>query len=90
MSSVKQLEELRSEIDEIDRKLMRLLKKRFKVVAQVARLKSSKGMGINDAAREREVIQNCKAAAKNIDAIFVERLMKLVLAQSRKIQRRVK
>lgn len=82
------LKKLRKKIDSIDRKIIYLLCKRFEAVEEVAKVKKNLGLDVNDEAREREVIQNCKRAAKNLDEEFVEELARLILAQSKKIQSR--
>jgi len=82
------LKKLRKKIDSVDRRIIRLLRRRFEAVEEVAKVKKNLGLGANDEAREREVIQNCKNAAKGLDKEFVEKLAKLILAQSKKIQSR--
>ncbi len=82
------LKKLRKKINSIDGKIIHLLCKRFEAVEEVAKVKKNLGLDVNDEAREREVIQNCKRAAKNLDEEFVEELARLILAQSKKIQSR--
>lgn len=82
------LKKLRKKIDSIDRKVIQLLCKRFKAVEEIADVKKNLGLSVNDEVREREVIRNCKNAAKGLNEEFVEKLAKLILAQSKKIQSR--
>ncbi len=82
------LKKLRKKIDSIDRKVIQLLCKRFKAVEEIAEVKRNFGLSVNDEAREREVIRNCKSAAKDLNEEFVENLAKLILDQSKKIQSR--
>lgn len=82
------LKKLRKKIDSIDRKVIQLLCKRFKAVEEIADVKKNLGLSVNDEVREREVIRNCKSAAKGLNEEFVEKLAKLILAQSKKIQSR--
>jgi chorismate mutase len=80
------LEELREKIDEIDRDIIGLLRKRFEIVGDIARLKGDLQLKVEDDQRERDIIENCKRAAKGLDEEFVEELMRLILSQSKKIQ----
>ena len=82
------LKKLRKKIDSIDRKIIHLLCRRFEAVGEIAEVKRNLGLSVNDETRDREVIQNCKRAAKGLDEEFVEKLAKLILKQSKKIQSR--
>ncbi|MEE8167272.1 MAG: chorismate mutase [Candidatus Hydrothermarchaeales archaeon] len=81
------LEELRQRIDEIDRNIVRLLEERFEIVEDIAGIKRSRGLKIEDDARERKVRKNYSGAAKKLDEGFVEKLVDLILKQSKGIQR---
>lgn len=50
-------EELRREIDEIDRELMRLFEKRMQVSEEIAQYKFSRDIAVFDSSREKEVIE---------------------------------
>jgi chorismate mutase/prephenate dehydrogenase len=52
------LEERRREIDEIDRELVGLLEKRFKIVYELKAWKKKKGISMEDRLREREIVRN--------------------------------
>lgn len=56
MSEKKDLTELRSEIDSIDRELMRLFEERMNISRQVGDYKRERGMPVFDETREKEVI----------------------------------
>jgi len=60
-----ELQELRVQIDEIDRKLIELFEKRMEVVAQVAEYKLQKGIPILDSEREKAVIEKNLSMLKN-------------------------
>ena len=53
---MKNLEEARKEIDDIDGRLVPLLKRRLEIAGDVLRAKIEKGLPILDPAREREVM----------------------------------
>ena len=59
---MKDLNELRREIDGIDRELVKLFEKRMEVSAQIGAYKASRGMPVLDAAREEEKLRLCGAA----------------------------
>jgi monofunctional chorismate mutase len=88
MEPGKEIEELRGEIDEIDKKIVRLLCRRFEVVGRIARAKRALGVAVEDAERERDVLENCiRAAGDALDEDFIEKFTALVLEQSKRIQR---
>ncbi len=89
MEPEEEIQELRREIDSIDRRLIRLLRKRFEVVGRIAGAKKALGAGIEDAEREEDVLANCRSEAEGaLDEDFIEKFTALVLEQSKKIQRR--
>ncbi|MFP3952715.1 MAG: chorismate mutase [Candidatus Acetothermia bacterium] len=56
------IDELRNQIDEIDRDLVRLLNDRGKVAAQIGEEKRKTGREITDTQREEEVLSRVKEA----------------------------
>src|SRR3990172_1558377 len=89
MDDAARLEALRREIDEIDRSLIALLRRRFGVVAEIGRLKEALGLEIEDWAREKRGLENRKGSAGGeLADDFVEELMRLVLAHSKRRQAR--
>jgi chorismate mutase/prephenate dehydratase len=58
------LEELRQQIDEIDRELVALLNRRAEIVVQVGKLKNADGTPIYSPDREKAVFERIKAANK--------------------------
>ena len=85
------LSKLRDEIDRIDREIIALLCKRFEIVEDVAKLKRETNTDIEDGEREAEIIDNCKAESRgNIDETFIEKLMRLIIDESKKVQERLK
>ena len=59
---MKDITEIRGEIDAIDDELARLLKKRMAIVEDVARSKMERGAPISDPAREREILSRVTEA----------------------------
>lgn len=89
MGDAARLEALRREIDEIDRSLIALLRRRFGVVAEIGRLKETLKLEIEDGAREKRILENCKrSAGGELADDFVEELMRLILAHSKRRQSR--
>lgn len=83
--------ELRSEIDRIDREIIALLRKRFEMAREIVTLKRETGVDIEDNAREAEIIENCKDESRgDIDEAFVDRLMRMIIEESKKIQEKMK
>jgi len=88
MARGKEIRELREEIDDIDRRIIRLLCKRFEVVGRIAGVKKALEADIEDAEREKDVLANCRSEAEGtLDEDFIEKFTELVLEQSKKIQR---
>ena len=86
---MKDLNELRREIDGIDRELVKLFEKRMEVSAQIGAYKASRGMPVLDAAREEEKLAAVRALAssgKNAD--YVEQLFRDIFVISRSAQNR--
>ena len=86
-----EISKLREEIDRIDREIISLLRERFDIVRDVARLKRETNIGVEDIERESQIIENCKRESRGeIDEAFLERLMGLVISESKKIQEKEK
>ncbi|MBS3994678.1 MAG: chorismate mutase [Alkaliphilus sp.] len=68
------LDDLRKEIDHIDKKLVSLFERRMEIVSEIAAYKIQNNISIEDSSRENDVLQ------KNIqylnNSIFKESLMK--------------
>ena len=86
---MKDLNELRREIDGIDRELVKLFEKRMDISVQIGAYKASRGMPVLDAAREEEKLAAVRALAsseKNAD--YVEQLFRGIFTISRSAQNR--
>lgn len=85
------LSELREEIDGIDREIIALLRRRFGIAEDIARLKEKTGIDIEDSERESDIIKNCKEeSGGELDDAFVEELMRLIISESKKVQEKLK
>jgi monofunctional chorismate mutase len=62
---MKDLQELRTEIDEIDRQLVALFEKRMNTVIQVAEYKRANNIPVLNATREQQVIDKCVSLLEN-------------------------
>lgn len=80
--------ELRKKIDEIDEKILHLLKKRIEVSIRIGRIKREKGLPIRDIEREREKMEQItkKAEELKLDVEFVRSIYKSVIDISAQVQ----
>lgn len=80
---------LRDEIDRIDRELVKLVARRLHGSVEIAQIKAARGLSLRTPAREDELIAEARedAARLGVDPQYVEELMQLVLAHSRRAQR---
>ncbi len=81
---------LRDEIDRIDREIVKLVARRLDSSVEIARIKAAKGLPLRSPDREHELIDEARedAVRSGIDPEFAAELMAVVLAHSRKAQRR--
>ena len=85
-----QLENLREQIDQIDRQLLELLRQRFAVTDQVGAYKAASGKAVFDPEREAAVIQDRLHRLQDDDlAPAVKSIYTLLMANSRQRQRRL-
>lgn len=81
------LEELRVEIDRIDRQMVQLFEERMQVVAEVMAVKKAAGLPILDASREEAVVaKNTARLSDPALADYYERLIRQMMALSREYQ----
>jgi chorismate mutase / prephenate dehydrogenase len=62
-SALKEVDTLRSELDELDRSLIALVARRQEIVREIGRAKSRKGRATRDFSREREVLVQVRGRA---------------------------
>lgn len=82
------LRALRDRIDDVDRRLLELLKERMGVVADVARHKRSTGVRIRDLGRERELLHSRRVLAEQLGlgGDSVEAIYRQIMMASRDYQ----
>ncbi len=79
---------LRKKIDEIDERLVLLLKDRIEFCKRIGAVKRESGIAVKDPQREDEVYLNvmCKALEAGLDPQKVEQIFKEVISLSIKVQ----
>ena len=84
------LEELRDEIEEIDREIVESIARRTYVVESIAEVKKERGMEIHDPKREEVVLDRVaeRAEALDVDSEDVREVFELLMDISKKEQRR--
>src|ERR1700754_125770 len=82
--------ELRAEIDDIDKTLVRLLNRRALTAIEIGRVKRTANLPLCDDAREREVVSKvCQANTGPLDDKIVSRLFRRIIRESRRVEGRV-
>ena len=84
------LKSLRKKIDEIDDELVEIISKRLSIMPEIAEVKRRQNVGIDQQAREKEVIENIRKKAREncLDPDFMEKIMTEIINESKKIQRK--
>ncbi|MFO8016713.1 MAG: chorismate mutase [Candidatus Woesearchaeota archaeon] len=79
----------RKRIDDIDSRIISLLSKRKNLAGKLGRLKKGKGLKMTDKAREKEVMENARAMAreKGIDEQFTTELFRRIIKYSKEKQK---
>jgi chorismate mutase len=85
------LEEIRKEIRHITLNIINLCGKRVQLARQIGEIKAEKGMPIEDSEVEEslknEVLKLCQA--RGLDKAFCVQLLKLLLDESKQVQRNI-
>jgi chorismate mutase len=82
------IEDWRTRIDEIDKKLVEMLNERFKCAIEIGRIKHDQKLRVYDPAREREVITKiCQHNQGPLDDQGLQRLFERIFDESRRIER---
>ena len=85
--SNQELIELRENINEIDKKLIDLIKERMEISVKIGKYKSDNNLSILNNNREKEVIENLKNYNDNkLDNKFIERVWLQIMGYSKIIQ----
>lgn len=81
-----ELNDLRTEIDDIDRELIALLERRMDVAADIAAYKQKNGLAILDGGRETEKLSSIKAQCRAETAELIPSVFRGIMAASRAYQ----
>ena len=85
-----ELDELRRQIDGVDRKLVELLNERARLVEAVGGLKKRLGLEIYLPEREKEILEHAAAANGGpFSKAAIARLFERILDESRSLERKV-
>jgi chorismate mutase len=81
------IEYWRTEIDELDRELLRLLNRRARLAMKVGALKKAAGLPCCDPERERAVLSDLqKANSGPLDSLAVTKLFRRIIRESREME----
>ena len=84
------IEHWRTEIDEVDRELLRLLNRRARLAIKVGALKQNAGLPCCDNERERDVLTALQQANSGpLDSRAVAKLFRRIIRESRNLQARM-
>lgn len=80
---------LRKKIDQIDDQLVQLVAKRMKIVNKVKNYKKRRNLAITDKNREEQIINRLKLKAKklNVSIKLIEKIIRLIINESKKLQK---
>ncbi len=83
------IDSLRSRIDKLDTKILRLLKRRFKTVEKLSIRKRQEDLPIKDVQREERIHKSIAQRAKSfhLNPSFTKKLFTLILDESKNIQK---
>lgn len=84
---MKELNKLRNEIDEIDKKLVQLFEKRLEIVSRISEYKKMNFMAIEDKNREKELISNNLLYCRNRKySSYIVDFLESIIEISKKMQ----
>lgn len=82
------MDELRTQIDELDQEILMLLSKRMTTSAEIAKLKATENLPVEDLNREKQIMDRLKQLSNkyNLSSEFIEKVYNEILLESKKIQ----
>lgn len=85
------LEDLRTEINKIDKDLVLLIGRRLKLVRKIAFFKKKNNLHIANIKRENEVIRKIKqfGSRDGVDSILLIKVFRLIIKESKKEQKEI-
>lgn len=87
MEGERTLDELRLEIDRINREMAALFIERLEVSEEIAEVKRARGLAVEDAAREERIIESVRALSETYPD-ELEALFRTLFQTSKAVQRR--
>ncbi|MDO8507062.1 MAG: chorismate mutase [bacterium] len=83
------LEDIRKQIDEIDRELLGLVYRRVGLAKRAGEIKKKNGDEIYDPVREKEIIESKSQEAEELglDPVFATELYKTIIGECRRVQK---
>jgi len=87
---MKTLEELRKDIDKINAQLVELLAQRMRIAEQIAKYKKAQGLPVYAPEREKQVIENVKALAREngLDEKSAEEIFRKIIECTRNMEKK--
>lgn len=83
---MKDILKVRTDIDKIDRKIVKLILLRFKLIKQISKFKKSKKLKVFDKNREQKVLLNVKKHSRQHQD-FIIKIFKYILSYARRLQK---
>lgn len=89
-TAINQLISMRKLVDRIDREFLNLLSARQQLAEAIGKIKKQNNISITNPLREQVILCRTVSIArkKKLDEEFVKKIFKLIIKQSRKIQRK--
>ena len=82
-----ELDKARTEINKIDKEIVRLLEKRFNIVNEIGNYKRKQGLSIYDETREKQVVESCTSYLENKEySKFIDDIYFQIMKCSKDIQ----
>jgi chorismate mutase-like protein len=82
------IEDWRRKIDEIDKKLVKLLNERSRCAIEIGKIKQARNLHVHDPEREREILKRIKEANTGpLDGEGLQRLFERIMDECRHIER---
>jgi chorismate mutase len=85
------MDELRAQIDELDRRLVELLNERARCAVKIGHLKRDTGMAVYQPEREAEVLRNVQAQTSHaggpLSPDAISRLFERIIDEGRRLER---
>lgn len=84
---MKDLESLRKNIDKVDKKIAKLLSKRFDIVNEIAKIKKQNDIEIENLNREKVVLENVACGVELDKQENIKKIYNTILTESKNFQR---